>query len=376
MENNWIKIKLTDENEEILDLIDSIDLYKYSYELGDGLIPESPDEDIDEDYCMVEPNAWEKACKEHKKGRNRKKEEEERKKNTELSWKLTAEAYNKKKEGKIEEAIELYEKAISLRTLNSVPYNDLRMIYKKLKDKENELRVCKFATDLFPTNEGIKKRIRELEGTQPSLTGPQKRMKMNPDENFGDKIYNQLNNLKKEDFKLLYYEEDEIEDSEEYRVIGGEDDNYTLSEYDKLPELITDKFTLSFYNNEKSRLAYESIMRNDYLTATKIYEKLLAERYPYEEYYEGLRSIYQKFRLRQAEYDMLKEVLEFIYYDIERYKNLVNKLISWFPNSQFAAASKYGYSHRINKVDLPISKTRQIEKWEERLKWLERILKS
>lgn len=376
MENNWIKIKLTDENEEIIDLIDNIDLYKYSYELGDGLIPKSPDEDIDEDYCMVEPNAWEKACKEHKNGRNRKKEDDERSKNLELSQKLTTEAYNKKKEGKIEESIELYEKAISLRTLNSVPYNDLRMIYKKLKDKDNELRVCKIATKLFPSNEGIKKRIRELEGTQPSLKYPQKRMKMKPDENYSDKIFNLFNNFRKEDFIFPNDEENEIEDAEEYRVINGEEDNYTLSEYDKLPELRTNKITIDYYNNEKARRAYASIMRNDYLTATKIYEKILAEKFPYENYYEDLRSIYQKFNLKQAEYDMLKEVLEFKYYDIERYKKLVDKLISWFPNSQLAAASKYGYPLRIDGIDLPVCKTKLMEEWEERLKWLERILKS
>lgn len=66
------------------------------------------------------------------------------------------------KEGKIEEAITIYEENIKLRAVATHAYNRLIILYRKRKDKENEIRVLKYSLSIF-LEENSKRAFRSME---------------------------------------------------------------------------------------------------------------------------------------------------------------------------------------------------------------------
>ena len=146
------------------------------------------------------------------------------------------------------------------------------------------------------------------------------------------------------------------------------DDTY---HYNRLPKIALKKdkrMSLSGYYDymyNASKPVKEAVAMDDYCKAIDIYERLLAEKVPHYDYYESLRGFYQKFRLREAELGMLKEVMEFVEKDTKRYSELINKIMSWFPNTDFSASYPYvGYCIYEQRIGL-------IQKWKERIIWLE-----
>lgn len=66
------------------------------------------------------------------------------------------------KEGKIEEAIKVYEDNLLLNYPARHSYERLMVLYRKKKDKENEIRVIRKALELFPDEEKYLKRLNRM----------------------------------------------------------------------------------------------------------------------------------------------------------------------------------------------------------------------
>lgn len=366
MDENWIRKEVTEENDAIIDLIDDIDMYEY-------ILPDEDDLE-GEDYYMVEPKAWEKAYRDYKNGRNRKKELEIEHELWERSSKLIQLGLEALSRKDMDEAIALFEESITLKSRSNYPYYELTKIYKKRHDVQNELRICKIAAERMPTLLQYQKRIRELEGTQPAIKAPSGRRKVTIDgTTFGDKLYNLFDSLTKDD---LYLEEIEIEEDNKALFFSEteifEIDIDKSTDEEELPRLLLkeDKRSeLSDYYDymyNASNLVKEAAALDDYCQVVDIYERILSEEVPYYDYYESLRGSYQKFRLREAELEMLKEVINLAEKDTIRYNKLINKIMTWFPDADFSEDYPYldyGYIHK------PYSK--QIKKWKERIVWLE-----
>jgi tetratricopeptide (TPR) repeat protein len=65
-------------------------------------------------------------------------------------------------EGKLEEAAKIYEQVIRSKPLDEHPYNRLMIIYRKLKQPKEELRVMKFAIAVFEAKYIKKSRSKKL----------------------------------------------------------------------------------------------------------------------------------------------------------------------------------------------------------------------
>ncbi|WP_429968168.1 hypothetical protein [Enterococcus sp. AZ046] len=63
------------------------------------------------------------------------------------------------KSGKIDEAIELYERNVSNRFEGNYPYDRLAIIYRKRRDYDNEIRVLRTAVEVFENNQSMRKDI-------------------------------------------------------------------------------------------------------------------------------------------------------------------------------------------------------------------------
>ncbi|AUJ87384.1 hypothetical protein CXM95_15930 [Enterococcus sp. CR-Ec1] len=63
------------------------------------------------------------------------------------------------KSGKIDEAIELYERNVSDRFEGNYPYDRLAIIYRKRRDYDNEIRVLRTAVEVFENNQSMRKDI-------------------------------------------------------------------------------------------------------------------------------------------------------------------------------------------------------------------------
>lgn len=63
------------------------------------------------------------------------------------------------KSGKIDEAIELYERNVTNRFEGNYPYDRLAIIYRKRRDYDNEIRVLRTAVEVFENNQSMRKDI-------------------------------------------------------------------------------------------------------------------------------------------------------------------------------------------------------------------------
>jgi hypothetical protein len=65
-------------------------------------------------------------------------------------------------EGRLTEAANIYERLIKTKTLDEQPYSRLMIIYRKLKQPADELRVIKFAIGVFESKYLKKSRSKKL----------------------------------------------------------------------------------------------------------------------------------------------------------------------------------------------------------------------
>lgn len=64
--------------------------------------------------------------------------------------------------GQINDAITLYEKLIFTRFIDSKPYDRLIILYRKKREKENEIRILKLAIETFHKNDKYQIRLSKI----------------------------------------------------------------------------------------------------------------------------------------------------------------------------------------------------------------------
>lgn len=64
--------------------------------------------------------------------------------------------------GKIDEAINIYEECVHLKCDNNIPYDRLIIIYRKKRQKENEIRILKVAIQTFKEDDKYRVRLEKL----------------------------------------------------------------------------------------------------------------------------------------------------------------------------------------------------------------------
>ncbi|WP_247872353.1 exonuclease domain-containing protein [Turicibacter sanguinis] len=66
-------------------------------------------------------------------------------------------------EGNQDDAIDLYEKCITYRCKNEEPYDRLILLYRKKRQKEDEIRVLELAVELFKSNDKYQLRLQKIQ---------------------------------------------------------------------------------------------------------------------------------------------------------------------------------------------------------------------
>lgn len=64
--------------------------------------------------------------------------------------------------GKMDEAINIYEKCVQMNCLDKIPYDRLILLYRKRRQKENEIRILKLAIYLFKEEDKYQTRLSKL----------------------------------------------------------------------------------------------------------------------------------------------------------------------------------------------------------------------
>lgn len=282
-------------------------------------------------------------------------------------------SYEAEVEKDVEKQIEYLEKAVAVKSDIYIPYHLLMTLYKKLKRKDDELRICLFTLELFPDRLDLQKRVRKLQNCEPEVIAPTCRVKVEAQKpTWGDLFFEKWNSLTKDDF---YIKKEEIE--EDYNSEFGikYEENYkTVTQYrlclKKNVEKEIKDMIHYLYCNENHKNAKQAESVNDYLTAARIYETIAAEKLPYSDYY-GHIAIYKKFRLREAELESILELQKICKKEEERYEILSKRFAEWFPQSTFAEDYKNHFNMSIGYIRFPPIRTRIYSDVIKRIDWLQ-----
>lgn len=206
------------------------------------------------------------------------------------------------KQGKIDEAIKVYEENIALGYKAFHSFDRLLVLYHKAEDYENEKRVIFRAREVYENDALYEKRLNKLNGTyvKPSNIFP---VCANP-------IIVKNNSLGKQ--------------YEELKLKFPDFDFYTITEN------VNDRFMSSPYKNDiweihsifgkKLSDAEDFEEQGDYQNAAKVYEELVSEEYYLTRPYDRLIKIYSRAKLKSAERNMLEYSIDFFkkYRDIQK----------------------------------------------------------
>jgi tetratricopeptide (TPR) repeat protein len=277
------------------------------------------------------------------------------------------------KEGKIDEAINVYEENIKLQYPASHAYNRLMVLYRKKKEPQNEIRVIKFAIELFAkenerTGNGkydadiykYKKRLEKLEGNVSiEISYPQK-----------SELY------KIDGVPLGIQYEQTIKLLPEFDFYCNLSEGQTTSDYLwGHRNLVNDeKYKPEIWKiqrkiNELSTTAkqYEDIGKLD--ESAKIYERLVAEKDYHTLPYDRLIKIYSRAKLKEDEKRILELSISHFTELRERQKKYVLYLADKYGKSDFAI-ERIGNNQKISYYGGAFelyNPYQIIDKWKERL---------
>ena len=163
-----IVIEITDDDRTIycLDADTYLDLIQYKNKEGKTCI-------------IVDKKKWQFAVEENAKNKARDNK-------IALTANLNNQGIELEKQGKIDEAILVYEQNVAQKSEGRHAYDRLLVIYRGRKDKNNELRIAKIANSLFPSELKYKKRLDSLMNNQNTTNLPTEANVYNPDIKHGE----------------------------------------------------------------------------------------------------------------------------------------------------------------------------------------------
>lgn len=187
------------------------------------------------------------------------------------------------KEGRIEEAIRLYEENVSMRSNGRHAYDRLAILYRKMKDKENEIRILNVAISAFGEKSEYKEQLDKAIGVykKPEIILPREAIRFCWDnKTFGEEY---------QEAKLLFPEFDFYNSGE------NKTRSFLDSEYKNVIWRIQNIFNELIKNAEGK----EKEGRLD--EAAIIYERIISQQYYLPSPYDRLIKIYAKANLKEDE---------------------------------------------------------------------------
>lgn len=293
------------------------------------------------EVIIVKKTAWDKAVKEREQQRKR---DEER----DILCSLINEGIELEKNGDIDNAIISYEKCVSKKAEMRHPYDRLLVLYRKRNEKDNELRIAKTATSLFPSELKYKTRYENLVGIEKMATLPSSGHQYTPSIIHGDVFEQRILMLPEFDF---YH--------------NGTEGNYSKVSRTTLEPI----WEIQRYFREKLESAELAESQKDFENAAAIYEMIISEKYWMPAPYDRLIKIYSKAKLHSDE----KRVIMF---GIDHFSQLREKRLAYvkslakkysaedFLNARLESGGKITYYNGVFELYNPFP---IIEKWKERL---------
>jgi len=259
------------------------------------------------------------------------------------------------KEGKIDEAISIYEKNVSLGYLALHSYDRLIVLYHKKKDVGNEIRIIEQKLAKFGSDKSLQLRLEKLKGT---YIAPQAKY---PTERLAVKLTGTPLGDEYEEAKLRFGEFN-------FYANDTSNDDF-LSNPNK--EIIW-RIHASFKKWMDDAKAYEQ--DGNYIEATKVYETLVANHYYLPAAYDRLIKIYSKAKLKNVEMEVLKEGILYFTTFRKKQKEYVQMLATKYGAEDFfkERVDNGGKITYYNGAFELYNSYTIIDKWQERLEKLKK----
>lgn len=325
-----VVIEITDDDRTIycLDADTYLDLIKYKNKEGKTCI-------------IVDKKKWQVAVKENAKNETRDNE-------IALTANLNNQGIELEKQGKIDEAILVYEQNVARKSEGRHAYDRLLVIYRGKKDKNNELRIAKIANSLFPRELKYKKRLDSLMTNQNSINLPTEANVYNSNIKHGEIFEQRILQLPEFDF---YYK--------------GVESNA----YKDIHKHLEPIWEIQRYFKKLIESAEAAEAKGDYAYAADVYEQIVGEKYWMTAPYDKLIKIYSKAKLYNEEIRVIQ--LSINHFKLLRAKRreyvmgLAKKYnaIEFF-NQRLEGGGKITYYSGAFELYNPFS---IVDKWEERL---------
>lgn len=295
----------------------------------------------DRRFIVVNKAKWQQAVDEMSKRSAQEKE-------IALTASLNNEGIELEKNGKEDEAIIVYEKNVSRRCTATHSYDRLLVIYRKRKDVDNELRIAKLASAIFPKETKYQKRISGLMSTPFDTQLPLKAEVHHPTIKHGDLFEQMILELPEFDF-----------------YNGGGESNANKVGRSELSPI----WEIQRYFKVLIEAADLAESKKDYENAAAIYEQIISENYWMPTPCDRLIKIYAKAKLFEDEIRVLQ-------YGISHFSKLRSNRLYYvkqlaqkynavdFLNQRIESGGKITYYNGVFELYNPFP---IVEKWEERL---------
>lgn len=254
------------------------------------------------------------------------------------------------KEGKVDDAIAVYEENVKLgyRALHS--YDRLIVLYHKNKDSDNEARIIRLKLDKFGEDKALRIRLDKLENNyrEPISQFPSSRLKF---EIAGNPIGDDYEKTKLKFGEFNFYANDKS------------NDDFMQNPNKKVIWNIQETFK-GWADEAK---AYE--LSGDFIKAIEIYEKMVANHYYLATAYDRLIKLYSKAKLKDVEKEVLIEAIEYFTIFSTKQKEYVLGLAKKYGELEFAmkrieTGGKITYYNGAFELYNPYN---IVDKWRERL---------
>jgi hypothetical protein len=266
-----------------------------------------------------------------------------------LTASLNNDGIELEKNGKENDAVIVYEKNVARRCTARHSYDRLLVIYRKRKDIDNELRIAKLASAIFPNETKYQKRISGLTSIPLDTQLPIKAEIHSPTIKHGDLFEQKILELPEFDF-----------------YNGGGDSNANKVGHTELSSV----WEIQCYFKKLIESADLAESKKDYENAAAIYEQIIGENYWMPTPCDRLIKIYAKAKLIDDEIRVLrygighftklrKDRLDYVKQLAQKY-NAVD-----FLNQRIESGGKITYYNGVFELYNPFP---IVEKWEERLK--------
>lgn len=266
------------------------------------------------------------------------------------------------REGKVEEAIKVYEENITLGYPAHHSYDRLRILYNKRKDEENEKRILKLTIEKFGANPKIQKRLDKLNGIEPIISLPTEAREANTKEpTLGQQYEKAILNIPEFNF---YFDMPDDMNTIEYL--------YKHPKYTQLTEEKKLLFEIRDSLEELISLGAELENEGKLDEASVIYEQAIAHKSFKTEPYDRLIKIYSKAKLKKEEERVLTEAISHFKELREKRREYVLGLATKYGKLEFAnerISNEMKIMYFGGAFDLYNPYT-IIDKWEHRLEKL------